>query len=327
MKSVEFRREREASWQELEQLIAQVESGGIVSLSAQALARLPMLYRATLASLSVARAISLDRNVVEYLESLAGRAYFCVYGTKQPFLETVAHFALARFPRAVRGAARQVALAALLLVAGTATGMVLTERDNDRFYALVDDSYAGGRGPASSTEDLRAVLYQSKDPADRLTAFAMFLFTHNASVGILCFALGFAAGVPTFLLLFMNGLILGAFAALYQQRGLGWEFWAWVLPHGVTELSAVVLCAAAGLVLGECLVFPGRHTRLDAMARRGREAGVVVLGAIGMFLLAGLIEGIFRQTVGSVAVRTALAAITAAGWLAYFLVAGRRERP
>ena len=138
-------------------------------------------------------------------------------------------------------------------------------------------------------------------------------------------AVGFLGGVPSGLLLFVNGLTLGAFGALYAGRGLGLDFWAWVLPHGVTELLAVVLCGAAGLALGQAVIFPGREERLAGLARRGREAGVVAVGSVGLFLVAGLIEGVFRQLVHAVPVRLSVAATTAAVWLLFFLLAGRRR--
>jgi len=327
MKSLEFRREREGSWIELESLIARVEAWGLGTLTAAELSRLPVLYRATLSSLSVARAISLDANVVEYLESLAARAYVCVYGAKRPPLEAARRFLAVRFPATVRALRKHLALSAALLLLGTVTGLGLTATDPNRFYALVDEDYAAGRTPASTTEELRQALYDDKHPADLLGAFAMYLFTHNARIGMLCAALGFAAGVPVMLLLFTNGLLLGAFAALYQERGLGIEFWAWILPHGVTELLAVVLCGAAGLAVGESLLFPGRYTRLVNLGRRGREAGVVVLGAVLMLLLAGLVEGIFRQTVHDVFLRLSVAILSAVFWAVYFARVGREGTP
>jgi uncharacterized membrane protein SpoIIM required for sporulation len=327
VKSLEFRKERESSWRELESLVARVEAAGLRTLNAAELSRLPVLYRATLSSLSVARAISLDANVSSYLESLAARAYVCVYGAKRPPLEAAGRFLAERFPAAVRALRRHLALAAALLALGTLAGMALTAGDPNRFYALVDEDYAQGRTPASTNEELRHALYDDKHPADLLGAFAMYLFTHNARIGMLCAALGFAAGVPVMLLLLSNGLLLGAFAALYESRGLGLEFWAWILPHGVTELLAVALCGAAGLSVGESLLFPGRHTRLANLGLRGREAGVVVLGAVLMLLLAGLVEGIFRQTVHSVPLRLSLAALSTALWLVYFTRVGPKSAP
>jgi uncharacterized membrane protein SpoIIM required for sporulation len=282
-------------------------------------ARLPGLYRAALSSLSVARAISLDRNVLDHLESLCCRAYLAVYGTRRGLGEAVADFAGRRFPAAVRAHGWQIALTAAVLVAGTVTGFALTAADADRFYAFVGPWMAQGRGPTSSTESLRDALYAKRGAAELLTTFAMFLFGHNARIGILAFAVGFAGSVPSALLVFTNGLILGAFAALYHSRGLSLELWAWLLPHGVTELFAVVLCGAGGIVLGQALVFPGRYDRLQSLAIRGREAAVMAVGAVGLFFVAALVEGIFRQLVHSVPIRYGVAAAFAVLWPAWLL--------
>lgn len=326
LKSAAFRAEREASWRELEALVARMEKGGVSALSGGELARLPGLYRAALSSLSVARSISLDRNVLEYLESLSGRAYLAVYGTRRRLGEALADFFVRRFPRAVRAHVWQVAVAAALLLLGAAAGFGLTRADPERFYAFVGPAYAQGRGPASSTESLREVLYARRDTAQMLQTFAMFLFQNNARVGLMAFAVGFVGAVPAALLLFSNGLVLGAFAALYTGRGLGVDFWGWILPHGVTELTAVVLCGAAGIALGQALLFPGREERLAGLARRGREAGIVALGAVALFFVAAVVEGVFRQLVHAVPVRYAVAAAFAAVLFAYLATSGRERR-
>jgi uncharacterized membrane protein SpoIIM required for sporulation len=326
LKSSTFRAEREGSWRELEGLVLRLERKGVRALTPAELARVPVLYRAALSALSVARAISLDRNVLDYLESLSGRAYLAVYGTRRHLREALGDFFARRFPRAVRAHAPHLALAAALLLLGAVTGFALTARDPERFYAFVDPAYAQGRGPASSTEALRDVLYADRDAATLLQTFAMFLFQHNARIGLLAFAVGFAGGVPSALLVFSNGLVLGAFGALYRGRGLGLELCAWLLPHGVTELTAVVLCGAAGLALGQGLLFPGREERLAGLARRGREAGVVVLGAVALFFAAALVEGIFRQLVHAVPVRLAVAAGSAAVLWTWLATSGREGR-
>ena len=146
----------------------------------------------------------------------------------------------------------------------------------------------------------------------------------------MAFALGFVVGFPTFLLMFFNGLMLGAFVALYASRGLGVDVWGWLLPHGITELTAIVLCGAAGFALAAGWLFPGRATRLESLRERGQDAGVIVIGALMLFL-AGLIEGVFRQTVRDIGVRYALAVLSAtlvSGWFAWGVGAFRaRARP
>lgn len=327
LKSYEFRRERERAWQRLEALIERVERKGLRSLREAELYELPQLYRHALSSLNVARAISLDKNVLTYLEGLSQRAYLAVYGVRRHLRETLADFFLRALPTALRRYGYHLLLAACVLLIGATAGYLLTVDDQDRFYSFVSPGYAGERGPMASTESLRDALYSEKDQSSGLAAFASFLFTHNARVGMLCFALGFVAGIPVFLLLLINGLVLGAFFALYAERGLGGEFLAWVAPHGVTEILAVLLCSAAGLAIAQSLIFPGRLARMRNLALRGREAGVLVLGAVLMFLVAGLLEGFFRQLVHSVPVRWFVAAGTAAFWIWYPLALGRPRRP
>lgn len=323
LRSVQFRTEREASWRALEHLVETVERKGLRGLSADEVHRLGSLYRATLSSLSVARAISLDRNVIEWLESLCTRAHGCVYGAQQS-LGAEAVDAVRWWAQTLRSVRWPLLLAALFLISGGVVGFFLTQADPDLYYAFVPLDIAGGRSPASTTEALRAGLFSGSDTlADQLIYFSSALFTHNARIGIFAFALGFAAGVPTAWLLFSNGLILGAFAALYHQRGLAVELWSWLLPHGITELGAVVVCGAAGFVIAQALLFPGRATRRDALTQAGRRAAGIVLGAVAMFFAAGLIEGIFRQSVQSMPWRYTVAGLTLVFWTLYLLRAGR----
>ena len=326
LKSAQFRKEREQAWRELEGLLDRVEKKGLPSLSAEELNRLPILYRSAVSSLSVASAISLDKNLLDYLNALVGCAYVCVYGAKRRVGDAIAEFFRFQFPWVVRRYFAFVAASILLVVLGVLTGYQMTKADPERYYSFVG-GMSQGRTPASSTEELRQVLYGSGDGA--LTVFATFLFTHNSKVGMLCFALGFAAGVPVIFLLFSTGLMLGALVALYDARGLGAELWAWILPHGVTEIGALCLCGAAGMVIGSAIVFPGRHTRLRNLALHGREVALLAVGAVVMFLVAGLIEGFFRQLVQSVGARWVLATATLLLWTWYFSALGwhREVRP
>ena len=165
-----------------------------------------------------------------------------------------------------------------MLAFGALVGFVLTMNSPDWYYSFVSDTMAGSRSPTAETETLRAALYDSDDTAiDSLNLFASFLFSHNAKIGLLSFALGFAFGVPTVLLLFVNGLTLGAFAALYASRGLSWDLWAWLMIHGTTELLALALCGGAGLVLG--VVSGLISTSSDAPVPGSRALRVLLVAA------------------------------------------------
>ncbi len=319
LKSTTFRKEREAAWAELEALLQKADKQGIRGLDAGDLYRLPVLYRGVLSSLSVARSISLDKNVIAYLESLASRAYVRVYGGPGGFWSRLAEFFSDTFPRRVWEMRHAVLLSIVLMLLGIACGFVLTLQNEERYYSLVPDTMAQGRSPLTSRADLLSILKdEDETPIEALTVFASMLFTHNAAIGLGCFVLGFAAGVPVSLLVIYNGLLLGAMAAVYHQKGLSVEFWAWILPHGVTELLAVCLCAAAGLMIGRSLIFPGRYSRLHNLARQGREAASVVAGVVALFFVAALIEGFFRQMVLDEFWRYLVVGLTSLWWLYYF---------
>lgn len=324
LKSFVFRREREGGWRELDELVKRAERRGVRGLSLADVLRLPTLYFAALSSLSVARSISLDQNVVTYLESLGSRAYFVVYGAPSNFWRTVGLFFRAHLPRAVRSLSGALLVAAIALAAGTAAGYALTIENPDWYYSFVPGELTQGRTPTASREELREVLFGGAGGADELSVFATWLFTHNAGVGILSFALGVAFGVPTLILLVETGLMLGAFFALYVSRGLGVELGGWLAIHGVTEILALLLCGAAGISIGGAIAFPGRRTRLANLAARGRVAAQVMIGAIVMFLCAGLLEGLGRQLINDTTLRYLIAGATLVLWTLYYLAGGRR---
>ena len=326
LKSFHFRREREATWRALDELVGRAEKRGVKTLSSAELVRLPSLYFATLSSLSVARSISLDRNVVEYLESLASRSFFLVYGSRTNLWEAIIDFFAWRLPAAVRRLKGPFAIALFAVLAGVVAGYALTAANADWYYSFIDRDVAGGRTPTASTDYLRKGLFDdTQGDANALSFFATFLFTHNAKIGMMCFALGFAFGLPTIILLVQNGLMMGAFFALYASRGLGIELGGWLFIHGVTELLAIILCGAAGLALGGALAFPGAQSRLANLAATGRVAAQVVIGAVALLLIAGILEGLGRQLITDTSLRYTIAGATAVVWCLYFGFAGRHR--
>lgn len=324
-RSVRFRLEREQEWLALEHIVERALNRGLRVLTAEELQQLPRLYRDVLSALSVARNTALDRNMVAYLDSLAARAYLVMYGARRIRRGQFARFLLSDFPRLVRGMSAEVALSLAFFAVGTIVAYVLVRAEASWFYTFLPVEYAGGRDPSAATETLRETLYDGGD-SNWLGTFSSFLFTNNARIGMTAFALGFAAGVPTALLLFVNGLIVGAFFALFADRGLGVETLGWLLPHGVPEITAVILCGAAGLHIGRALIAPGPYRVSDALVRAGKRSAIVVGGAIALFAYAALVEGIFRQVVQGEAPRFAMAAFNAAWLFSWLALGGRRNR-
>lgn len=323
LKSQRFRQAREDDWKRLERLMNKAEKGSAAKLTDEEILAVPVLYRSTLSALSVARETSLDQDLIDYLETLSARAYFFVYGSRATFQERLAAFFRHDWPNAVRGLWRETLASTALMLLGVLVAFWLVNHEPQWFYAFVPGDMAGGRDPAASAESLRKTL-QGADGAGGLSFFATFLFTHNAQIALIAFALGFALCVPTSLLILYNGATLGAMIAVFASKGLGLEFGGWLLIHGVTELFAVTLAGAAGLRIGWAVAFPGDQRRLDAAAEAGRTAGLAMGGVVVMLFFAGLLEGFGRQLIVPTPARYAVAGVTAVIWGLYFY-APRRE--
>ncbi len=323
LRSRRFRTERENDWKTLENLLKRVEAGALSKLTDDEMLQLPRVYRSTLSSLSVARATSLDQDLIDYLESLCTRAYFYLYGTRTRLSERLGAFFRRDWPAAVMGLWRETLISAALMFLGALAAYMLVQSDPDWYYSFVPDGLSGGRSPSADTDFLRDGLYHD-DGADGLSVFAASLFTHNSQVAIFAFALGFAFCLPSAMLMVYNGSILGAFAALYVERGLGYELGGWLLIHGVTELFAIILAGAAGIRIGWSLVFSGNLSRLRSASKAGGKAALVVAGVVIMLLFAGLLEGFGRQLITSDLARYSIAAATGTIWFVYFYMRGGR---
>lgn len=318
-----FRDARGLDWARLEEMLDSIERGGASQLPDEDLFELPVLYRSTLSSLSVARETSLDADLVAYLESLSTRAYFILYGVHAPFMRRVTGFFAHDWPAAVREVWRETIVALVMLLVGGIATYLLVRSDPSWFFAIVPDDFAGGRDPSATVDTLRETLYGS---GDGLGFFATFLFAHNVSVAIQCFAFGFAFAVATLLKLVENGCMLGAFFAVFVPKGLGWQFAAWLAIHGTTELFAIALAGAAGIRIGLAIAFPGRKTRFASAIAAGGTSAMVMLGVAVMLAVAGVLEGVGRQIITSDWVRVAIGGGALLGWLVYFYISPLRSR-
>jgi len=320
-----FRAAHEGDWERLDQLLARMEKKSARALSEEDLLALPLLYRSTLSTLSVARETSLDRGLVTYLEQLCTRAYFQLYGVPDTAWRQIARFFASGWPQAVQGLWRETLVCLALTLAGLVAGYALVASDASWYYAIIPDAMASGRDPAASADALRGTIYGQPGNGGGLATFAAYLFTHNSQVAIFAFALGFAFCVPTVLLLLYNGLTLGAMIHVFASKGLGVGFLGWLSIHGCTEMFAIILAGAAGLKIGTAVAFPGRDTRVEAATRAGRTAATAMAGVVCMLLVAGMLEGIGRQTVQSDMMRYAIGFAALTGWLAYFYLPRARE--
>lgn len=326
IRSARFRSERETDWRRLDEIVTRTERQGVRSLNFEDARDLAVLYRQAMNSLSVARSISLDRALLQYLENLCCRAYLAVYAPQERLGGLLGRTFLRSIPQAFRRSGIALLIAFLALAIGTMTGYLLFFEDNTWYNTFVPGGLAGSRGLHSTPEQLLSVIYDdTPGTVDKLAAFAAYLFSHNTRVAIFAFGLGVFVCLPSFALAAYQGLILGAMFALHVDRGVGIDMFGWLSIHGVTELAAIVIATAGGFRLGLAVLFPGPMRRRDALRKEGRDAALLAVLAAMMLVAAGLLEGFARQLVQGLDWRLGVGWGIGLLWLLWLLLSGRRR--
>ena len=314
---------RSNDWKRLVELVTLVEASGPGSLRLADARELGRLYRSACADLLAARDELLDAAIADYLDALVARAYAHVYAERKQTWRRAWNFVWNEFPALVRAEMRLVAISGALILLGAALGAWVVATDDHALAVVVPDMHLD-QTPAERIEGERIA---GDHDTGRSAVFSSFLFTHNIQVTFLVFALGVTFGLGTAGVLFWNGIPLGALAAQYHQGGEALFFWAWILPHGVVELTVVMIAGAAGLVLARGLWLPGSLSRQAALAKEAKTAVRLVLGGMPMLVVAGLVEGTLSQMHAPLVPYWVKLAFAAGLFLAMLAYLQRRERP
>lgn len=273
------------------------------------------LHLRTSSHLSTVRTRDLDPDLAAHLSQLVARSNAVVHGSRPRTWRTVVTAVRDTFPAAVWHARRPILLStALFGVAFLVMAVWLTASP-----AAVEAFFPDPDQRAQLLEE-EFEAYYSAEPG---TTFAARVFTNNAGVGVLAFGAGILAGVPTVLVLLLNGANVGLAAGLFHAAGLAGRFWSLILPHGLLELTAVFVAGGAGLRLGWAVLSPGDRTRREAVAEEGRRAVVIVIGLVGVFAVAGLLEGYVTPSGLPPTARVAVGAVVWAALSAYVVHRGR----
>lgn len=318
-----FVQERTPIWSRLEYLLRRVEEGGLATLDLTGARELSKLYRAVSSDLIRARTEQVNASVTDYLNDIVARAYAVIHGTPLATERRLLEFFLRGFPRLFRAEWRAIALSAAILFSGAALGATFVGVDSQSLGALIPDDHQKFTPAERVGRDAKEGKVAGSGEA---AAFSGFLFTHNIEVSFVVFALGITYGIGTVALLFSNGVPLGALAMQYHQGGLDAFFWAWILPHGIPELTEVCIAGGAGLILARALWLPGRRRRRDALIAEAPRAAALVLGGMPILVLAGLIEGTISQIHEPTlpyAAKLAFAALVGSAVYYYLLTAGK----
>lgn len=272
----------QGAWWRLQQLTDRARK--ITQLSPDELDEMVHLYQRVGANLATARVdYADDAPLVNRLTLLVADAHGVLYGQRDTEVRRgIAQFATVTFPAAVYSLRRFIAVAALLTFLPWAVFQIWLAISPTAFDVAAPDA-AAQQYINQDFED-----YYSNQPSQN---FATQVFLNNVRVGFLAFAAGILLCVVTAALLVWNGANVGVAGGLFTHVGQWDKFWGLILPHGMLELSAVIVAGAAGMRLGWTVIDPGDRPRFPALVDEARRMGSVLVGLVVAFLLAAVVEG------------------------------------
>lgn len=175
----------------------------------------------------------------------------------------------------------------------------------------------------SSDEQLEYVQNAFESYYDPGVQFAAMVWTNNAWIALQCVAFGISGVWPVFMII-SNAISIGMVGGLMASHGQAEMFFMLITPHGLMELTAIFVAAAAGFRLFWTLVDPGRLPRGRALAREGRSLFLVALGLVGVLAVSGLVEGFVTGSTMNGWLKIAIGAVVLAAFWWYTLVPGKR---
>jgi uncharacterized membrane protein SpoIIM required for sporulation len=314
-------------WSSLESLLAALEGRTGHRLMPGEAEQLQELYARAAADLNRVTHGALAPELRQYLERLVARAYtelHFVPPTRSELWQPrrwLRIFTL--FPETFRRQSRYFALAVLITVLGCALGGLAVRYDPASVDVLLPAEYL--RNPGQRVHEEEQGKHQELNSTQVEAAFSAQLIRHNIEVALLAAALGVTFGIGTALLLFENGVLLGAVAVRYSQQGFGLFMAAWLLPHGVFEIPSILIAGQAGFYLARVLL----RRREDRDARQSMREWLVLIAGMAMMLVwAGIMEAFFSQRHAPVlpyGFKVAVGGAELALLTVYLLLIGRRK--
>jgi uncharacterized membrane protein SpoIIM required for sporulation len=300
----------EGEWRRLDDLIRRRRS-----LSGAEVDELVQLYQRAATHLSVVRASAHDPVLTAKLSTRLARARSAVTGAHASSWQDVGRFALVSFPAAV--------YRARWWWLGTAAGSLLVAFLFGWWIAR-SPGVQSSLLPPGEVRQLVNHDFQSYYSQYAASSFAVHVWTNNVWVAAQSLIFGILLGIPTLWVLFLNALNLGVDGGLMIGHGKAALFFGLILPHGMLELSAVFLAAAAGLRLGWCIIDPGPRARAVALAQEGRAMITIALGLVVVLLVSGAIEAFVTPSHLPTWARILIGVVAEAAFLTYVLRLGRR---
>jgi uncharacterized membrane protein SpoIIM required for sporulation len=235
--------------------------------------------------LAYARTFYPESNTAKYLNGLAALFHQRIYRNKKEKKGRISWFWQYELPILFRKYHKQFLYSFLFFVVFALMGALSAKYDDNFVRLILGDDYINLTNENIEKGDPFGIY---KD-GDSLIMF-MRIAWNNIGVSFYGYVMGIFFSVGSLWLLFNNGLMMGSFQYYFISKGLGLKFITVVFIHGTLELWSIIVAGAAGLILGNSILFPGTYKRTESIMHGGKDGLKIVVGLIPLFLTAAFFE-------------------------------------
>ena len=279
-------------------------------------------YLRIINDLSFARTYYRNSEITIYLNNLAQKAHFTVYKNKKEKSNRIVTFWKTELPLLFANYQKDLLLSFVIFGISALIGWFSINQDADFARLILGDAYVDMTIQNIKDGDPVAV-YHEESPFLMFVAIAM----NNIRVGFITFVLGILTPVGTCIILFRNGVMLGSFTGFFALYDVGLQANSIIWIHGTFEIFVIVVCGAAGLILGKSLFFPGTFTRLQSVQRGFWDGVKICFSTLPFFLFAAFLESyITRYTDMPLLLALSIIVVCATFIIFYYVIYPRKLR-
>lgn len=278
MREAAFVQRNKERWHHLEQVVDLTDRSTTAD-------EVSALYIQLTDDLSYARTFYPQAPVTAYLNQLAVRLHQHVHRNQKTTTDRFLTFWTQELPRILGATRKHLAISAAVFGISVLIGALSAHYDTTFTRLIMGDGYVN-MTLENIKEGKPMDVYGSSPEMDMFFGITV----NNIMVSLYAFAAGLVLSYGTWVMLMYNGIMLGCFQYFMFQQGVLRESLLTIWIHGTLEISSIVVAGAAGIVMGNGILFPGTYTRLASFRRSAVQGLKMVVGLVPCFIIAGFLE-------------------------------------
>ena len=280
-----FIKQNKNKWEEFERLI---KNGAATNAD-----KLAEIYIKITDDLSFSRTHFADSQLTLYLNNLASDLHLSIYKNKKEDSFRIINFWKHELPQVMSESLKYVLISFTIFIVSGIIGALSAAHDDTFVRLIMGDQYVNETISNIDKGDPMAVYKQMEQ-----TEMFLGITFNNIRVSFMVFVAGIFTSLASGYLLFSNGVMLGAFQYFFFQKGLLLTSVLTIWIHGTLEISAIIIAGAAGIIMGNGLLFPGTYSRLQSFKNGAKKGLKIIVGLVPIFIMAGFLEGFVTRMTG-----------------------------